>query len=175
MGLPRVIAKLGSDYFKEKCLPDICSGGQIISIALSESKAGTDAGNMQTSVERDGSDIILNGSKMWVTKAKQAGAFLVYARFPDGDIGAVVVDKGTDGLTLDDGTVNMAGHVQNEIYFDDYVVPEDQILVHYTGQGEYLRLQSQDESDNSGSIYATIATLRFGNPLRNVTGNPTYR
>jgi alkylation response protein AidB-like acyl-CoA dehydrogenase len=130
MGPPRVIAELGSEYLKEKYLPDVCSGNQIISIALSESEAGTDAGNMQTSVERDGSGIILNGGKMWVTKAQQAGAFLVYARFPDGNIGAVVVDKETDGLTLDDGTVNMAGHVQSEIYFDDCVVPEDQILVH---------------------------------------------
>ena len=34
----------------------------------------------------------------------------------------------------------------------------------YKGRGEYLRLQPQDESDNSVSIYAAIATLLFGNP-----------
>jgi alkylation response protein AidB-like acyl-CoA dehydrogenase len=129
MGPPRVIAELGSEYLKNKYLPDVCSGDQIISIALSEPEAGTDAGSMQTNVERDGENIILNGGKIWITKAEQAGAFLVYARFPDGNVGAVVVDKDTDGLTLDDGSVNMAGHVQNEIYFDDCVVHEDQILV----------------------------------------------
>ena len=45
----------------------------------------------------------------------------------------------------------------------------------YKGQGEYLRLQPQDESDNSEPIYAAIATLRFDNPYLKVTGNPTYR
>ncbi|MDB2239631.1 hypothetical protein, partial [Halorubrum ezzemoulense] len=42
----------------------------------------------------------------------------------------------------------------------------------YIDQGEYLRLQPQDESDNSESIYTTIATLRFGNPHLKATGNP---
>ena len=41
-------------------------------------------------------------------------------------------------------------------------------------QGEYLRLNSQDESDNSESIYAVIATLRFGTPELEVTGNHIY-
>ena len=46
--------------------------------------------------------------------------------------------------------------------------------VYYKFQGEYLRLQSQDESDNSESIYAVIATLRFGTPELEVTGNHIY-
>jgi len=86
-GPPRVIAELGSDYLKEKYLPAVCSGDQIISVAISESEAGSDASNMQTTVERDGDRLVLNGSKMWITKGEQAGAFLVYARFPDGNIG----------------------------------------------------------------------------------------
>ncbi|PGF13908.1 acyl-CoA dehydrogenase [Natrinema sp. CBA1119] len=130
MGPPRVIAELGSDYLKEKYLPRVCAGDAIISVAISESRAGSDAGNMQTSVEYDGDQLVLNGSKMWVTKAQQCAAFLVYARFPDDNIGAIVVDKDTDGLSLDDGTTNMAGHVQNELYFDDCRVPEEQVLVH---------------------------------------------
>lgn len=130
MGPPRVIAELGSEYLKEKYLPDVCNGDMIISVAISESEAGSDASNMQTNVERDGDDLILNGSKMWITKAEQADAFLVYARFPNDNIGAIVVDKDTDELTLDDGSVNMAGHVQNELYFDNCIVPEEQVLVH---------------------------------------------
>lgn len=130
MGPPRVIAELGSEYLKEKYLPDVCAGETILSVAISEPEAGSDAGNMQTSIEYDGDELVLNGSKMWVTKAEQCSAFLVYARFPDDNIGAIVVDKDTPGLSLDDGTTNMAGHVQNELYFDDCRVPEEQILVH---------------------------------------------
>ncbi|UHQ98840.1 acyl-CoA dehydrogenase family protein (plasmid) [Natrinema zhouii] len=130
MGPPRAIAELGSEYLKEKYLSAVCDGNSIISVAISEAEAGSDASNMQTSVERDGDELILNGSKMWVTKAAQCDAFLVYARFPDDNIGAIVVDKDTDGLTLDDGSVNMAGHVQHQLYFDDCTVHEDQVLVH---------------------------------------------
>ena len=141
MGPPRVIAELGNDFLKEKYLTDVCSGDQIISIALSESEAGTDASNIQTTAERNGDELIINGSKMWVTKSQQAGAFLVYARFPDGNIGAVVVDKDIDGVSLDDGWVNMAGHVQNEIYFDDCVIPEEQILAH--GKDSFKQLLTE--------------------------------
>lgn len=130
MGPSRVIAELGSEYLKEKYLPDVCTGETILSVAISEPEAGSDAGNMQTSIEYDSDELVLNGSKMWVTKAEQCSAFLVYARFPDDNIGAIVVDKDTPGLSLDDGTTNMAGHVQNELYFDDCRVPEEQILVH---------------------------------------------
>ncbi|SFT03392.1 acyl-CoA dehydrogenase family protein [Halostagnicola kamekurae] len=130
MGPPRAIAELGSEYLKEKYLPAVCDGNSIISVAISEAEAGSDASNMQTSVERASDELILNGSKMWVTKAAQCDAFLVYARFPDGNIGAIVVDKETDGLMLDDGSVNMAGHVQHQLYLDDCTVHEDQVLVH---------------------------------------------
>ena len=43
-------------------------------------------------------------------------------------------------------------------------------------QGEFLRVQPQDESDNSESIYAyaTIAILIFDNPSFKLTGSSTY-
>ncbi|WP_217642043.1 acyl-CoA dehydrogenase family protein [Halostagnicola kamekurae] len=115
---------------KEKYLPKVCDGDAILSVAISESQVGSDAGNMQTSVEYDGGDLVLNGRKMWVTKAEHCSAFLVYARFPDDNIGTIVVDKDTDGLTLDNGTTNMTGHTQNELYFDDCVLSREQVLVH---------------------------------------------
>lgn len=130
MGPPRVIAELGSDYLKEKYLPGVCSGDQILSVAISESQAGSDAGRMQTSVTRDSGNLVINGSKMWVTKADRCTAFLVYGRFPDGNIGAVVVDKDTDDVSLDGGTTNMAGHKQYEIYFDEATIPREQLLAH---------------------------------------------
>jgi hypothetical protein len=39
-----------------------------------------------------------------------------------------------------------------------------EFVPHYTGQAKYLRLQPQDESDNSESIYVAIATPRVENP-----------
>jgi alkylation response protein AidB-like acyl-CoA dehydrogenase len=129
MGPPRAIAELGSDHLKETYLPPVCEGDLVMSVAISEPQAGSDAGEMTTSIEKNGDAAVLNGQKAWVTKANVAGAFLVYGRFPDGNVGAVVVDKETPGLSLGDGDVNMAGHVQHEIYFDDCRIPAENILV----------------------------------------------
>ena len=128
MGPPRVIAELGSDYLKDRYLADVCRGESVLSVAISEPNAGSDAGGMRTSATVDGDEVRLDGQKAWITKGTIADGFLVYARFDDG-IGAVVVDADAPGLTVGDGYENMAGHVQTDLFFDDCVVPTEQILV----------------------------------------------
>jgi alkylation response protein AidB-like acyl-CoA dehydrogenase len=98
---------------------------------------------------------------MWITKAEQAGAFLVYARFPDGNIGAIVVDKDTDGLTLDDGSVNMAGHVQNELYFDDCVIPDEQVLVHEQNAFKQLLIEFNVERCHNAMMCVACGLSAF--------------
>lgn len=129
MGPPRVIAELGSERLKEKYLPGVTSGHSILSVAISESEAGSDAGAMQTTAREDGDEVLLNGHKMWVSKGEHADAFLVYARFADTDnIGAVIVDADSPGLTVEDGYVNMAGHRQSVLRFDDCRIPAENEL-----------------------------------------------
>ena len=130
MGPPRAIATLGNDHLREKYLPDVCRGEMVMSVAISEPEAGSDAAAMTTSAEPTGDAIVLDGQKTWVTKADVCGAFLVYARFPDDNIGAVVVDSDNPGLELGEGFTNMAGHLQHEVYFDDCEVDEAQLLAH---------------------------------------------
>jgi alkylation response protein AidB-like acyl-CoA dehydrogenase len=127
MGPPRVISELGNDHLKERYLERVATGDCIMSVAISEPQAGSDAGAMQTSATRAGDEVVLNGQKTWITKGNHADAFLVYARFDD-DIGAVVVDADADGLEIIDGYENMAGHIQNDLFFDDCAVPEEHIL-----------------------------------------------
>ncbi|MFC7229819.1 acyl-CoA dehydrogenase family protein [Salinirubellus salinus] len=129
MGVPRVIAELGSDYLKERYLPPVTAGESILSIAISESEAGSDAGAMQTTAREEGDEVVLDGHKMWVSKGTHADAFLVYARFAETDrIGAVVVDADAPGLTVEDGYVNMADHRQNVLRFDDCRIPVEHEL-----------------------------------------------
>jgi len=127
MGPPRVIAELGNDYLKERYLERVTAGKCIMSVAISEPQAGSDASTMQTSATREDGEVVLNGQKAWITKGSHADAFLVYAQF-DGGIGAVVVDADADGLTITDGYENMAGHIQSDLFFDDCAVPEEHIL-----------------------------------------------
>jgi len=128
MGPPRVIAALGTDHLKERYLPGVTTGETVMTIAISEPEAGSDAGNMRTTATREGDAIVLDGQKAWVSKAGVADALLVYARFPDGHIGAVVVDTDTDGLSLGEGYVNMAGHRQYDVFLEGCRVPEEQVL-----------------------------------------------
>jgi alkylation response protein AidB-like acyl-CoA dehydrogenase len=127
MGPPRVIAELGSDYLKEKYLPQVTGGECIMSVAISEPQAGSDAGAMETTGSIEGDEVVLDGQKAWITKGTYADAFLVYARFEE-SIGAVVVDADADGLTVGDGYENMAGGVQTDLYLDDCRVSKEQIL-----------------------------------------------
>lgn len=48
-------------------------------ICISESGAGSDAFSMRTRAEKQGDYYIINGSKMWISFAEQAGLFLVMA------------------------------------------------------------------------------------------------
>lgn len=134
MGAPRAIAALGSDSLKERFLPRVCAGDLVMSVAISETEAGSDAGAMTTSATVDGDTVRIDGRKLWVTKADVARAFLVYARFDDGNVGAVVVEADAPGFSLGAATENMAGHDQYELVFDDCEVPEENVLVYGGGE-----------------------------------------
>lgn len=134
MGAPRAIAALGSDSLKERFLPRVCAGDLVMSVAISETEAGSDAGAMTTSATVDGDTVRIDGRKLWVTKADVARAFLVYARFDDGNVGAVVVEADAPGFSLGTATENMAGHDQYELVFDDCEVPEENVLVYGGGE-----------------------------------------
>ena len=174
MGPPRVIAELGSEYLKERYLPGVCAGEDVLSVAISESEAGSDAGAMRTRAEYDGDEIVINGSKMWVTKADRCTAFLVYARFPDDTIGAVVVDKDSDGLSLDDGSVNMAGHTQYEIRFDDVAVPDEQLLVHDEAAFKELLIEFNVERCHNAMMCVACGLCAFDKALEHAKNREQF-
>ncbi len=146
MGPPRIIAELGSEALRERYLPEVCAGDLTMSTAISEPEAGSDAGNMTTSARVDGDTVRIDGGKIWVGRAEEAGAFLVWARFDDrGDgepgVGAVVVDADAPGFALGDAHTNMAGHTQHELRFDGCEVPRDQVLAR--GPESFKRLLTE--------------------------------
>ena len=78
----------------------------VSSFALSESGSGTDAFSMKTTatVSSDGSHYLLNGEKMWISNAREAGVFLIFANaHPElghRGITAFMVDANTEGLRV---------------------------------------------------------------------------
>jgi len=63
---------------KQRYLPRLASQ-TIGAYALSEAASGSDAFALETRAQRDGEDYILNGQKLWITNAKEAGIFIVFA------------------------------------------------------------------------------------------------
>src|SRR5699024_9990537 len=84
------IHQYGSEDQKQRWLPAMARGDGIGCFGLTEPDQGSDPGKMRTHARRDGSDWILNGTKMWITNGTLADVAVVWARTDDGVRGFVV-------------------------------------------------------------------------------------
>ncbi|MFO8071027.1 MAG: acyl-CoA dehydrogenase family protein [Polyangia bacterium] len=97
-----VIEKFGTDEQRNTYCPRITSGEYLAgAFCLSEASAGSDPGAMKTRAERKGDRWIINGEKMWISSAEQAGVHVVWARTGDkgaGGISCFLVEGDNPGL-----------------------------------------------------------------------------
>ena len=97
------LARFGSDEQRQKYLPKLASGAWLGAWALTEPGAGSDAAGLATRAVRDGSDWVLNGSKMFITQGSEAGLTLVLASNDRAarhrGITAFALEAGTPGFT----------------------------------------------------------------------------
>ena len=127
------IAIFGTDQQKEKYLPGLCSGKMLGAFGLTEPNAGSDAGNTQTRAVKKGDGYIINGQKAFCTNAGYAGTIIITAVVEDGDdkqIGAFIVEKGTDGLRIGEPEDKMGwkGSDTRSVYFEDMYIPKENVL-----------------------------------------------
>jgi len=127
------IAIFGTDQQKEKYLPGLCSGKMLGAFGLTEPNAGSDAGNTQTRAVKKGDGYIINGQKAFCTNAGYAGTIIITAVVDDGDdkqIGAFIVEKGTDGLRIGEPEDKMGwkGSDTRSVYFEDMYIPKENVL-----------------------------------------------
>ena len=103
------------------------AAGELIGcFGLTEPDFGSNPGGMRTTARRDGSDWILNGSKMWITNASVADVAIVWARAEDGVLG-FAVPTSTPGFSAREMTHKMSlrASVTSEFSLDDVRLPED--------------------------------------------------
>jgi len=86
----------GSEAMKERYLPPTASGELQVSFGVTEDDAGTDTSRIRTFARRDGDGFIVDGKKVWNTKAQQAQKILLLARTTPREECA----KRLDGMTL---------------------------------------------------------------------------
>lgn len=73
-----VIRKYGNKEQQDKWLPQLAES-KLGSFCLSEPASGSDAFALQTRAKKEGSNWVLNGSKMWITNSYEAEIFLIFA------------------------------------------------------------------------------------------------
>src|SRR5205814_10679163 len=78
------LARWGSDELRREFLTPSIAGEVVASIAVSEVSGGSDVAAIKTTARKDGSDYVVNGSKMWTTNAAQADWMCLLVNTGDG-------------------------------------------------------------------------------------------
>ncbi|HPK30192.1 MAG TPA: acyl-CoA dehydrogenase family protein, partial [Bacteroidales bacterium] len=96
------ILEFGTEEQKRKYLPKLASGEWLGAFGLTEPNAGTDSSAQQTTTVLDGDEWVLNGSKIFITNAGQAGLYLIIAMTDKSQgnrgISAFLVEANTPGF-----------------------------------------------------------------------------
>jgi glutaryl-CoA dehydrogenase len=121
------IWRWGSEEQKQRWLPPMHEGDAIGCFGLTEPDAGSDPGSMRTQARRDGSDWVLNGTKMWITNGTIADVAVVWARTDDGAINGFLVEKGMPGFEAPEmkHKLSLRASVTSELVLKDVRVPEE--------------------------------------------------
>jgi alkylation response protein AidB-like acyl-CoA dehydrogenase len=133
LGLTPILLS-ASDELKRHVLPSIAAGDAMISYALSEREAGSDAAAMKTRARRDGDSWVLNGTKCWITNAGESTWYTVMAVTDPGKgargISAFVVHRDDPGFEVGpkERKLGINGSPTREIYFQDCRIPAMRII-----------------------------------------------
>lgn len=74
------LARFASEEIRREVLPELVNGKSWLAFALSENGSGSDAASLSTRGVADGSDFVIDGTKMWITGAMQAKYILTAVR-----------------------------------------------------------------------------------------------
>ncbi|XP_047000034.1 short/branched chain specific acyl-CoA dehydrogenase, mitochondrial [Schistocerca americana] len=128
-----LIKKIGTKEQKEKYLPRLAQN-TVGSFCLSEPQSGSDAFSLKTVAKKDGSDYVINGTKMWISNSDVAKFFILMANAkPEAGykgITCFAVDGDTPGLTVGkkESKLGIRASGTCMVHFDNVRVPESNIL-----------------------------------------------
>ncbi|HEX6263354.1 MAG TPA: acyl-CoA dehydrogenase family protein [Actinomycetota bacterium] len=128
------IWRFGSEEQKQEWLPKMAAGEAIGCFGLTEPDFGSNPAGMRTSAKKDGSDWVLNGTKMWITSGGVADVAIVWARTDDG-VRGFIVPTDTAGFTTNDihKKISLRASVTSELILENVRLPEDAVLPEVTG------------------------------------------
>jgi len=156
------LVAFGTPAQQGRWLPGAARGEYLLSFGLTEAEAGSDAGGTRTTAVRDGEGWLVNGSKMWITNAHQAGAVTITAVSDPAagagrGISAFIVPTGTAGFTVErkEDKLGVRASDTSPLTLVDVRLPADALLG-AEGQGFRAFMQTLD----GGRI--SIAAMALG-------------
>jgi alkylation response protein AidB-like acyl-CoA dehydrogenase len=133
----RVISTYAPKSIKQRILPKVVSGDCILAVCMTEPHAGTDVANYRTNADIKGDRIVLNGVKTLISRAKEAGMFVIFSRIdrkPGREgIGCVLLEPGTPGFEVTGTYHTMGGENLHEIQFNNCELPLENLVIREDG------------------------------------------
>jgi alkylation response protein AidB-like acyl-CoA dehydrogenase len=173
----RVISHYAPKAIKERILPRVISGDCILAICMTEPHAGTDVANYRTNTKRHGNHLVLNGTKTLISRAAEAGMFVVFTRV-DGKpgregIGCVLLEQGTPGLAVTGTYHTMGGENLHEVQFNDCELPPENLVIETDGFKKLLTAFNTQRCLNP-SISLGLAEGAFDEAVRYVNDRKLF-
>ncbi|MQA12268.1 MAG: acyl-CoA dehydrogenase [Pseudonocardiaceae bacterium] len=159
-GAVRTFAEYASDEQRERFLPRILAGEAVIGLGMTEPEAGSSVTDLSTTATPRDDGFVINGTKIFSTHSAEASVFLVYVRFGPGvgGIGSVLIERGTEGLTIGQPTAFMNGETWCQLYFEDCYIPAENVLL---GAGGFRKQIAGFNFERIGNAARSIALGRY--------------
>ena len=128
------IDHFGTEEQKQKYLLPLAKGEKLGAFGLTETNAGSDAGETETTAVLNGDHYILNGQKIFITNAPAADTYVVFAVTTPGigthGISAFIVEKDFEGFTFSDhyDKLGIRSSTTAELHFNNVKVPKENLL-----------------------------------------------
>jgi glutaryl-CoA dehydrogenase len=152
------IHRFGSDEQKNEWLPRMATGEALGCFGLTEADFGSNPSGMRTFATKDGSDWILNGSKMWITNGTIADVAIVWANTDEG-IRGFVVPTNTPGFAANEvhKKMSLRASLTAELVFTNVRIPASAQLPLAKGLGGPLTCLSEARF---GIVFGTLGAAR---------------
>ena len=141
------ILRFGTEEQRARFVPALARGESLGAFALTEPESGSDAGSLRTSATPTDGGWRITGSKRFISTARQAGTFLLFARTDPssttaGGVSAFVLDAGDITVTRDEEKLGLNSSTTSDIIVDA-VVDGDRLL-HEEGKGFTVAMATLD-------------------------------
>ena len=127
------LVEYGDDAHKRRYLPEIAAGEVQVCTGVTEPNAGLDTSRIETTANRQGEEYVIDGQKIWTSKAQEADRIMLLARTTPreeadrfGGLSLFFTEFSADDETVDVSEIPKAGRGasdSNEVWFDGFRIP----------------------------------------------------